>query len=90
LRTKLWFGCFLFFFATETFVVETNEIILHIKNPRPKPALTWGGDYVLCNKNGFIHPNEIIFNALERNEVGASFESYSMLPEQIKINKKIK
>ncbi len=48
-----------------------------------------GGDYVLCNKNGFIYPNEINFNALERNEIGASFELYSMLPEQLKINKKL-
>jgi len=35
----------------------------------------------LCNKNEFIHPNEILFNALERDAVGASFEPYKMLLE---------
>ena len=43
----------------------------------------------MCNKNGFIHPNEINFNALETDEVGASFELYSMLPEQLKVSKKL-
>ena len=43
----------------------------------------------MCNKNRFIHPNVINFNALERDEIGAYFESYSMLPEQLKVSKKL-
>ena len=49
-----------------------------------------GGENVLFIKNRFCYPNHMNVGALDRHTLGASFELYSMLLEQVKAIKKFK
>ena len=60
------------------------------KEPASKTCPNTGVDYVLCHKNGFINQNEKMFRAFDRDEVGASFEPYSMFIEHLQHIQKFK